>query len=378
MGWRAGAGSERIAVPPGVALEGYAARTARSTHVHDPLLATALALAAGDGQPVVLVAADVVALDRRLCMEIMERTGLGPARLVVCATHTHSGPAGVTDACAPSGAGVDAGIRASVAGACVRAAQSALATLAPAELRLTRAASSCVVANRSAVRGARDRRVSALTARRPDGSAIAGLLLIACHPTVLGAASTAVSADLTGALRAALGGDAGTATVVTGAAADASTRFTRRAQDVEELGRLGRRLGAAARRALSQRPQPLEPILDVAEAAVELPRTSAPPDPELQRVRGESGACVLTAWRVGSSAWLFAPAELSTLVGRAIEAGSPFGDTLVVGYAGGYAGYVVDRPHYAAQTYEARASPFAPEAADALVVAAEELLERLS
>ena len=353
-------------------LEGYAARTSPSTEVRDPLFATAFAFAAHPGEPVVLVSADVIAVDRALCAEIAGALGLGPGRTVVCATHTHSGPAGLTEACAPSGARVDAALRATVSEACVAAAARALAELAPAELRLSRAESTGVVANRNALRGARDRRVTVLSAAGPDGRPIGVAVLVACHPTLLGPESTAVSADLAGAARGSFG--RAPVAALTGAAADVSTRFTRRAQDAAELQRLGRRLAAATQRALATA-RPLEPVVDVGEVTLELPRKRIRAEPVL--VRGEDEPCTLTAWRVGSSAWLFAPGELSVGVGSRIEAGSGLADTAVVGYAGGYIGYVVEPSLHARDTYEGRASPFTPDAADELAAAAGVLLRRL-
>lgn len=336
----------------------------------DPLLATAFAFATRPCEPVVLVSADVIAVDRALCVEIATALGLAPSRIVVCATHTHSGPAGLTRACAPSGAAVDPTLRATVVEACVVAAKRALAGLAPAELRLGRAQSAGVVASRVAPRGPRDRRVTVLAAERPDGAAIGAVVLMACHPTVLGPDSTVVSADLGGAARATLY----PAAAVTGAAADASTRFTRRAQDVAELQRLSRRLEAASSRALANARR-LDPVLDVGETPLELPRKPYRDEPI--SVRGDDAPCSLTAWRLGSSAWLFAPGELSTRLATRIEAESDFVDTAVVGYAGGYVGYVVEPSLHARGTYEARASPFTPDAAGELVAAAGALLRRL-
>lgn len=370
--WLAGAAASPIAVPRGAALEGYAIRATRSTHVLDPLFATAFAVAAPSAEPVVLVSADVIAVDRALATEIARVVGLGPGRTVVCATHTHSGPAGLTEACAPSGAPVDAALRATVADACAVAAKRALAELEPADLRLSRAESTGVVANRVAPRGARDRRVTVLSAARPFGRPIGAAVLVACHPTLLGPESTAVSADLAGAARAVLGG--APVAALTGAAADVSTRFTRRSQDAAELKRLGRRLAAAAKRALAD-VHPLEPVLGVVEATLELPRKPARPEPV--PVRGEEVPFTLAAWRIGSSAWLFAPGELSVGLGTRIEASSAFADTAVVGYAGGYAGYLVEPYLHERDSYEARASPFAAEAAAVLVAAAGELLAGL-
>ena len=64
----------------------------------------------------------------------------------------------------------------------------------------------------------------------------------------------------------------------------------------------------------------------------------------------------LDAWRLGDWLMVAVPGELFASLGQHIAAASPL-PSIVVGYAGGYTGYLADRAAYSAGTYEALASP---------------------
>ncbi|MFK7928533.1 MAG: neutral/alkaline non-lysosomal ceramidase N-terminal domain-containing protein [Myxococcota bacterium] len=60
---------------------------------HTPhLMATALAVDRGDGEPIVLVFADLHCGGRALWRELAQRTGIPGERLIIAGTHTHAGP----------------------------------------------------------------------------------------------------------------------------------------------------------------------------------------------------------------------------------------------------------------------------------------------
>ncbi|MDE3000808.1 MAG: hypothetical protein OXU79_17170 [Gemmatimonadota bacterium] len=92
--------AQRVITPPvGVSLSGWNPRASgdiRSRYVHDDLYAKALVLSAG-GRSWALVAVDLSGVDAVATEKIRkgaaERTGLSPGSIMVCATHTHSGPA---------------------------------------------------------------------------------------------------------------------------------------------------------------------------------------------------------------------------------------------------------------------------------------------
>ena len=93
---------------------------------------------------------------------------------------------------------------------------------------------------------------------------------------------------------------------------------------------------------------------------------------------------ILSAIRLGDVALLFHPAELYSYYGLAMQRGSPFKNTFVIGYADGYVGYLPDpkayeRGEYAASTVPTILNypPFTPNAAREMAAAAIDLLKKL-
>ncbi|HTQ11304.1 MAG TPA: neutral/alkaline non-lysosomal ceramidase N-terminal domain-containing protein, partial [Fimbriimonadaceae bacterium] len=89
-----------ITPEPGCELSGFAARVQPSTGILDRLFARALYLEGGDRLQAVdrlaWIHCDLIGFDRGLAQSIRagvgERLGLDPSRVVLSATHTHSGP----------------------------------------------------------------------------------------------------------------------------------------------------------------------------------------------------------------------------------------------------------------------------------------------
>jgi hypothetical protein len=78
--------------------------------------------------------------------------------------------------------------------------------------------------------------------------------------------------------------------------------------------------------------------------------------------------------RIGDTALLSVPGEPFIEISQRIVAASPFRHTLFSGYSNGGFGYIPTSDAYPEGGYEIEATPFAPEAADALVEAALRLL----
>ncbi len=95
----AGAARRVITPPVGVSMSGWNPRAAgdiQARYVHDDLYAKALVLQRGN-RAWALVAVDLTGVDAVATAQIRqgaaEQTGLAPDAIMVCATHTHSGPA---------------------------------------------------------------------------------------------------------------------------------------------------------------------------------------------------------------------------------------------------------------------------------------------
>ena len=94
--FRAGAGIADLTPPPGVGLGGSGPEGRRSTGVRLRLFARALVLEDKTGERIALVVADLphisANLHRRVAAQLLDSTNIGADRLILSATHTHSGP----------------------------------------------------------------------------------------------------------------------------------------------------------------------------------------------------------------------------------------------------------------------------------------------
>jgi len=407
--WLAGAAVIPFLTVVGTPLAGYAARTGPAEGIHDELTIGAVVLQWGNRR-LAIVAADVVAVDAALAAEIAAAAGLNRSEVVLCASHTHSGPAGVVSRLHPAEPDrLNPGLRATFVLACTTAIESALARLEQVEVLVGVAETAGAAANRNDPTGSYDPRLSVLATRRLDGPLGAILVHFACHPTVLGAQNRLVSADFPGAIRRELGAtlarndNAPAVLFVNGAAGDVSTRFTRLRQDFAEVQRVGRALAGVAVRALAGAqaisgpiryrrltvplpPRPREEI-DATMAAAAATRPDAEgeitaADRRLDETRSQGAALLgrlaeaglgakpaaldAEVWALGDLRLVAVPGELFAALGQRIVARSPL-TTLVLGYANGYVGYLADEPAYGAGTYEALASPFGPGAGERVV-----------
>jgi hypothetical protein len=374
-----------------------------------------------EGTHFVLVAADVAAADASLAGEVAAATGLERAELALCASHTHSGPAGVVARFHPADVDrLDRNLRSHFVAIAAEAVANARTGMERVDLLLGIADTEGVAANRNDPSGPSDPRLTVLATRRGDGSLQGVLCHFACHPTILGANNRLVSADFPGALREALkvavdrDGRAPVVLFANGAAGDVSTRFTRHAQDAGEVSRVGAVLATAAVRALDNASPRTGPIRygrttvrlsrrarhpansSVVAARVgsddEAPGPLSPAQRRVAETRAQGAAMLkslaripdavvldelaLEAWALGDVALVAVPGELFASLGSRIGSASG-GTTLILGYTNGYVGYLTDIAAHEAQTYEALASPFDSEVGEHVADAATALVERI-
>ena len=94
--WKAGIASVVITPEQSMWMAGYAARTKPSEGKAHDLYAKALALQDAEGGRLVIVTVDLIGVNRQmrdwLEKEVSRLYRLDPARLLICASHTHSGP----------------------------------------------------------------------------------------------------------------------------------------------------------------------------------------------------------------------------------------------------------------------------------------------
>lgn len=283
MALMAGAARKDITNRSALFLAGYPHVPRLSEGVHDPLWATALYLGGEDGG-ILCIAVDILFVDRPTAVAcrqaIGEATGLTPERILISATHTHSGPLTATVVSwlddrvvpAPDPVYMEA-FRKGIIAAGVEAFRRA----EPAELAITSVLSEGVGGNRLRPDGPRDPEVGVIAVRSAAGGRpLAVQVVYSMHPTVLHEDSRLVSSDFPhytrGVLQAAWPGAA--VLYHTGPCGNLSPRYHVRGQTFAEAERLGSALGrqiAAGLAALGPGDFRREVPLAAAAARVTLP-----------------------------------------------------------------------------------------------------------
>ena len=402
-------------------LGGYAARKEMSRGIHDRLSVRALTFSNGTNRAIILVA-DILHVGEDLVEELRARVGaalpqatIGPIWLA--ATHTHGGPevGGVFGYSA-----VDATWREHLIGALINAASSAIAAERPVEMGWASGSVAGVATNRDHPEMPADLSLDLLILREVGSDVPAAILgSFPAHPTVMGAANLAITADLPGAFRQALalrlGGARPWIALATGAAADISSRHVRRGQDFIELERLGGVLAAYAERLIPQATTVIaerQPVtLDWRSPRIPVSIKSFPSEAALADIarqlhaarslspreartiettfHGIEGArrlaakahllpriAELGALRIGPMALVTVPGELYNALGTRLRSasGQP---VMLLGYANGHVGYLPSAEAYTRPDYEVLASPMEPGTAERLVDILERELESL-
>jgi hypothetical protein len=289
--WKAGVARVNITPREPIWLAGYAARTRPSEGVLLDIWAKALALEDAAGSKSVLVSAEVLGFSREMsdyvAQRVRERYGVPRERLILAATHTHSGP--VTGNLLQPAYPLDDAQREVIRrytawflDQVVELVGRAIADLAPARLEFEQGLAGFAV-NRRRV-GARhrpgpvDQDVPVLAVRSPDGKLRAVVFGYACHNTVL--ADYVINGDYAGFAQEAIEKEypGATALFVANCGADANP-LPRRSVELARM--YGQILAAAVREVLNSKMRPVEGPLRAALEYVELPFQDPPSRQEL-------------------------------------------------------------------------------------------------
>jgi hypothetical protein len=216
-GMRVGVGRVEITPQGPIWLSGYASRNHPSSGVRQPLWAKALAIDPPSGGRAVIVTTDLIGLPGELSEGVAERVrrqfGVERARLVLTASHTHTGPAVWPNLATMFDlpVGGDAALReyaAQLADDIVAVVGKAVADLAPSELSLGFGETGFAINRREpTARGIRlgvnpagpvDHQVPVLVVKAGDGRVRAILFAYACHNTTLTGDFYEISGDYAG------------------------------------------------------------------------------------------------------------------------------------------------------------------------------------
>ena len=434
---RAGASALDITPPVGTALDGYGGRTDVSLGVHDPLYARCLYLDDGTTQ-LAMVVCDLIGVGsfivERARELIAQRPGIPPGNVLIAATHTHAGPAGVRGRGEPVLAET---VARQIAGAVRVAHRNAQeARLKYGHTRLT-----SIAQNRRHPDWPIDTRLDVLAADTLAGSNIATVARYACHPTTMERDNLEISADYPGeacrVVEQVIGG--GTAAYFNGCCGNINPAWLR--QEFSDVHRLGSIVGGKAA-ALSQELRPLgvnhqahnirwnelteKPVdagilvegrLAAATVRFEAPYRSGPPveaviarvkeleaavghapdvesrravAAELSAARGEQISLARVAgkgptrpqedqaFRLGDGLYAVGlPGEVFVETQEEIRAASGMDNLIVISYANDYPGYYCRPEAYAQGGYEAGTTPFSPDADRKLIRAALDALKEV-
>lgn len=229
--------------PLPIHMEGYTRRVATTQHddIEGQILLFDL-----DGKQVIWCVLDLILISKsfgnRLRQSISDRFGIPTFRIMISATHTHSGPQ-TSDLITPMSdvnpAYLDQIEMALIDGVAKAFSESVDVTVAYQEVDFGKE----FFTNRNFADAYSNQLGYLLRFKDLLGNVIVDLLNINCHPTILKEDTLSISTDLIGSMRRYYHDKTGKNLVVyLGEAGDVSTRFRRQGTDFDEVERVGKEL----------------------------------------------------------------------------------------------------------------------------------------
>ena len=397
------AGTAKIDITPEkpVKMAGYAARTALSEGMHDPLSARVVVFE-NNGKRLVLVSTDLLGFYNEtaepLRKAILDEFKLEPSELFLSAIHTHAGPTLTIDKKKghPNNLEYTEDLKAKL----VEVVRRAFKNLGEVhtgtgvgyspvganrrELKISKDGSSAIHLGRNPY-GPTDKEVLVMKVAKPDGTVIAALFDYATHATCLGGRNLKISGDVLGLAEQFVEKILGKGAIVpafAGASGDIDPwfrvlpSFNTEPGWVPEPVLLGTMLGEEVVHVFRD----INKVSPGGEIKTSFTALKLPGKPRGEVVANKDyppAALNITAARVGDVAFVGIGCEVLTEIGRAIKDASPFKHTFVITHCNGAAGYLVPEHLYIEGGYEVRSSPFGPKAADLVVKEAVRMLHNL-
>ncbi|MBI5773563.1 MAG: neutral/alkaline non-lysosomal ceramidase N-terminal domain-containing protein [Verrucomicrobia bacterium] len=306
--WKAGFAAVKITPSEPLLLSGYASRSNAFTGVLDDLHVKALALEDAEGRRALWITADLIGFRAEYaepaCERITARTKIPRERILLNASHTHTGP---SLALKPRDGGSDEQSAKIIAytrrlqDQCVELALQAVARLQPARLTWGGGVVNFPMNRREFTgkgvilgvnpRGPVDRGVPVLRVESPAGKLLGVVFGAACHNTTFGGRDNQVSGDYAGAAQRFIESEfpGAQAMFMQGLAGDAnpypnSLNDPAKRPAVEIAREHGAALGREVARVLKSKLTSLNSPLRTAFGRAELPLQKAPPPAELERL----------------------------------------------------------------------------------------------
>ena len=301
--WKAGVARVKITPTEPIWLAGYGSRDRPTGKVLQDIFAKALALQDESGTISVLVSADLLGLHRSMSEEVFvrvsERFDLTRDRLVINASHTHSGPVAgevlhSAYSMSPENEAVVGRYTEDLLDKLVSVIARSIQNLEPADLEFEQGLAGFAVNRRRARKGKRhlpapvDHDVPVLAVRSSKGALKAIVFGYACHATVLNGYE--VNGDWPGFAQESLERthSGTTALFLTGCGADANP-LPRRSEDLARM--YGEILAIAVNQVLDKEMNPVLGPLKTAFQRVDIPFHTPPTRSELEkRIASEKGS----------------------------------------------------------------------------------------
>jgi hypothetical protein len=255
-------GFARVDITPAGSIDmgGYIARKEPAAGTHDPLSVKAISLGY-DNRSAMLLSFELLHLSSDWCRmtkhSIAKKLDIPPTNILLSATHTHSGPTVFFPAAVRNEA--IAAYEETLLPKAMQAAEAAVAATKPSILKESSCGIGMIALNRRDIFQLPDDLLTVVRIETPAGKVRGHLISFSCHPTVMSANNLEYSADLFGAAaRHVESKYKGSFCIMfNGAAADLSTRFSRKKQCWTELDRIGKKLAQKIQE-LSNASEPLK------------------------------------------------------------------------------------------------------------------------
>ncbi len=406
-----GFGKAEITPRTNVLLAGYAAERL-STKIHDPLFSKCLVYK-DEVSSFVMIVLDLISADETLTKSILDRLskyGVTKEELDVQATHTHSGPMGVTNNLKGALVGFDSvfGVHDEkiinlILDGVENSYLNAVDNLDSYELYKFSTLINGVGSNRTDDKLPGDKLLTGFIFKQSNGNNNL-LYNYSCHPTVLAADNLEISADFPGAVAKQLN-EYKEVIFINGSSGDISTRYNRKGKGFAEVERfasiISNQIKLNENEAIKQKDKTLKQIavpiilntripLSINEATNNIKERKC----ELDKIKAENGSALQArekkAYLEGANADLmyaknYQGVKAYTLDCRIINIGKTrvccvpvelyselsnvmkSEDLLFSSYANGYYLYLADIKAHEEHNYEACSSPFAKGEGEKLV-----------
>jgi hypothetical protein len=399
-------------------MSGYIERVNGNVGVHDELFTRCVTLYDGEAK-LVIISNDLLEVDTEITLNVRkalnEKFSVPYENIMICSTHTHSGPAITTWDLSVKDYIKNCEIKKlkkEITQTIIDNAILCISDLKPVSIGFSKSECSEVAGNRVDKSSISDYSVNTIQVTDKNNAVVAVIVNYTCHPTVLGADNILISADYPGAMANMLETHFknSTALFINGACGNQSTRFTRRGQDFEEVERMGALLFDSVIKALSEIRNANESVeLNAMLDNIKIPKKNFPPREELVRnlidadnyknsvsnnisssgeirlaVTKYQGALIslklseilnksgdinseIQIFRIGEVEIVGVPVELFVEYGLEIKSKSLSPNTIIAGYANEVLGYVYTKDAAEKGGYEVYASPFSIEAGEFII-----------